>query len=71
MNNTRSAAHAHEFDRMDMRGESRSYEAGGGWGLGEVVPAPSAGCCGSSCTKPLYQHIGRYKVTIPASSLVA
>ena len=41
MNNARSAAHAYAFDRMDMRGESRSYEAGGGWGRGEGVPAPA------------------------------
>ena len=26
-------------------------------------PAPSAGHHGSSCTKRMYQHIGRYKVT--------
>ena len=38
MNNTRSAVHIHEFDRMDMRGESRSYEAGGEPGRGEVSP---------------------------------
>ena len=41
MNNARSATHTHEFDRMDMRGETPAYEAGGGWGRGEGVPAPT------------------------------
>ena len=71
MNNTRSAAHSHEFDRVGMRGETPAYAAGGGWGRGEGVPA--RGCRTHSVSPRVARLVnpGARPVTIPASSPVA
>ena len=74
MNNRRSVTHAHEFDRMDMRGETPAYEAGGGQGRGEGVPAHPRPRHGPGVRESFPDRAPAPRsepVTIPALSAVA